>query len=164
VPTSKKVLVRPCAADKDKDKNIIIGDPHTLNMACKVVTRKTLDKRKTRGTEGRARPDTRSWSPALRTPDGPSTKAGQSGTGVDNSAMKVGRSADDHKQQRLQTVRPQRPKTGTRKQNTSKTSGRLHRVGPTFDQLLAKYMKKAIPHNRPINKQSQKGDMLESKG
>jgi hypothetical protein len=26
---SKKVLVRPCEADKTKGKNIIIGDPHT---------------------------------------------------------------------------------------------------------------------------------------
>src|SRR5688572_2386155 len=36
------------------------------------------------------------------------------------------------------------------KQNTTKTSGRLSRVGPTFDQLLAKYMKKVVADNRPI--------------
>jgi hypothetical protein len=28
-PTSKKVIVRPCVADKSKDKNVVIGDPHT---------------------------------------------------------------------------------------------------------------------------------------
>jgi hypothetical protein len=45
-PTSKKVIVRPCAADKSKDKNIVIGDPRTPNMSRKVVTRKAPDKRK----------------------------------------------------------------------------------------------------------------------
>jgi hypothetical protein len=50
-----------------------------------------------------------------------------------------------------ETVRPQRPKTGTRKQITSMMSGRLRRVGPTFDQLLARYMKKKdVAHNCPI--------------
>jgi hypothetical protein len=65
--------------------------------------------------------------------------------------MKVGQSANKQKQQQLQTIRPQRSKTSIRKQNTSKTSGRLSKIGPTFDQLLAKYMKKVDPHNRPIN-------------
>jgi hypothetical protein len=48
--------------------------------------------------------------------------------------MKVEWYADNQKQPRPQSVRPQRPKIGTRKQNTSKTSSRLHRVSPTFDQ------------------------------
>jgi hypothetical protein len=69
--------------------------------------------------------------------------------------MKARRSVDNKKHQQPQTVRPQRSKISTRKQNTSKTLGQLNRVGPTFDQLLAKYMKKTIPHNQPI-KQSQK--------
>jgi hypothetical protein len=51
-PTSKKVIVRPCAADKSKDKNIVIGDPRTPNMSRRMVTRKTPDKRKTGGTGG----------------------------------------------------------------------------------------------------------------
>jgi hypothetical protein len=71
--------------------------------------------------------------------------------------MKARQSTDDQKQQQPQTVRPQRSKIGIRKQNTSKTSGRLSRVGPTFDQLLAKYMKKkAIPHNQPIKQTKSK--------
>jgi hypothetical protein len=53
-PTSKKVIVRPCAADKSKDKNIVIGDPRTPNMSRRMVTQKTPDKRKTEGTEGQA--------------------------------------------------------------------------------------------------------------
>jgi hypothetical protein len=51
------------------------------------------------------------------TPDGPGTKAGQSRKGADSPAMKVGRSADNQKQQQPQTVGPQRSKANIRKQN-----------------------------------------------
>jgi hypothetical protein len=65
--------------------------------------------------------------------------------------MKVGRSADNRKQQRPEIVRPQRPKIGTRKQNTFKTSSQFSKVDPTFDQLLTKYIKKKlVPHDQPI--------------
>jgi hypothetical protein len=104
---------------------------------------------------GQARSDTRSWSPVLRTPDGPGTKAEQSETGANGPAIMVKRSANGQKQQ-PQTIGPQRSKTSVRKQNTTKTSGRLSRVGPTFNQLLAKYMKKAVPHNRPIKQTKSK--------
>jgi hypothetical protein len=63
--------------------------------------------------------------------------------------MTVGRSVEGQKQQ-PHIIGPQRSKTSVRKQNTAKTSRRLSRVGPTFDQLLAKYMKKVVAHNRPI--------------
>jgi hypothetical protein len=79
-----------------------------------------------------ARSNTRSQSPALRTSDSPGTKAGQSEIDVDSLAMKVGQSANGQKQQQPQTVGPQRSETNIRKQNTSKTSARLSRVGPTF--------------------------------
>jgi hypothetical protein len=115
-PTSKKVIVRPCAADKSKDKNIVIGDPHTPNMSRRVVTRKAPDNRKTEGTEGQARLDTRSRSPVLRTPDGPGTKVRQSEIGADSLAMMAGRSADGQTQQ-PQIIGPQRSKTSVRKQN-----------------------------------------------
>jgi hypothetical protein len=72
--------------------------------------------------------------------------------------MKVERFADGQKQQQPHTISPQCSKTCTMKQNISKTFGRLSRVDPTFDQLLAKYMKKkAIPHNRPIKQMKSKG-------
>jgi hypothetical protein len=121
-----------------------------------MVTGKTLDKRKTGGTGGQARSDTRSRSPVLRTPDDPGTKAEQSKTRADGPAIMVGRSADSQKQQ-SQTTGPQGSKTSVRKQNTTKTSGLLSRVGPTFGQLLAKYMNKAVPHNRPIKQTKSKG-------
>jgi hypothetical protein len=75
-PTSKKVFVRPCAADKDKGKNIIIGDPRTPSISSRVDARKAPDKRKTRGAGGQAQLDTRSRSHVLHMLDGPGTKAG----------------------------------------------------------------------------------------
>jgi hypothetical protein len=90
--------------------------------------------------------------------------ARQFGTGMNSPAMKVVRSVDNQKQRWPQTVRPHHPKTGTRKQNTSNTYGRLSRVDPTFDQLLAKYMKKkVVTHDWPINEQSQKCDLGKAK-
>jgi hypothetical protein len=71
--------------------------------------------------------------------------------------MKVGRSANAQKQQQPQTIGKQHSKISIRKQNTSKTSGRLSKVGPTFDQLPAKYMKKVVPHNWPIKQTKSKG-------
>jgi hypothetical protein len=80
---------------------------------------------------------------------------------MDSPAMKVGRSADDQKQEQPLTVGPQCSKTSIRKQNTFKTSGWLSRVVPTFDQLLAKYMKKVVPHNRPIKQTKSKGQSVQ---
>jgi hypothetical protein len=68
----------------------------------------------------------------------------------------VGRSVDGQKQQ-PQTIEPQRSKTSVRKQYTTRTSRRLSRVGPAFDKLLAKYMKKVVPHNRPVKQTKSKG-------
>jgi hypothetical protein len=67
-PKSKKVLIQPYAAEKGKDKSVIIGDPHMPNPPRKVVTRKASDKRKANKTGGdgeRARSDTRSRSHVL---------------------------------------------------------------------------------------------------
>jgi hypothetical protein len=75
-PTSKKVVVRPCAVDKSKDKNIIIEDLRMLNMSRKVVTLKAPDKRETGGARGQTQLNTPSRSPILRTLGGLGTKAG----------------------------------------------------------------------------------------
>jgi hypothetical protein len=76
--------------------------------------------------------------------------------------MKAKQSANYHKQQRPQTVRPQHPKVGTRKQSTSKMSRRLSRASPTFVQLLAKYLKeKAVPHDRPIKQSKSKSQSVQ---
>jgi hypothetical protein len=99
-PMSKKFLIRSCVADKSKDKDIIIGDPRTPNMSCRVVTRKAQDKRKTRDAGGKhdRTPDhghlfcVPQMVRALRL-DSP----GQVRT---VPTMKVGWSVDDQKQQR----------------------------------------------------------------
>jgi hypothetical protein len=44
-PTSKKVLVQPEVAGKDKGKNIVIGDPRTSNISQEEITRKALDRK-----------------------------------------------------------------------------------------------------------------------
>jgi hypothetical protein len=51
-PMYKKVLIRPCSADKGKGKNIIVGDPHVPNLSRRVVTRKASDRRKANKTKG----------------------------------------------------------------------------------------------------------------
>jgi hypothetical protein len=55
----KKVLVRPCSADKAKGKNIIMRDPRAPNLSHGEVTRKAPDRRKankTRGIRGHGAP------------------------------------------------------------------------------------------------------------
>jgi hypothetical protein len=71
--------------------------------------------------------------------------------------MKTGWSANNQKQQLPQTLKPQHPKIGTREQNTSRMFGWLSRIGPTFNELLAKYMKKVVPHDQPLKPTKSKG-------
>jgi hypothetical protein len=77
-PKSKKVLVRPCAADKGKGKNINISDPHTPNLSCRVFTRKALDKTKANKAEGAGGKHDHSHMSCVR------QKAGQFETGTDH--------------------------------------------------------------------------------
>jgi hypothetical protein len=53
---SKKVLVRSEVVDKGKDKNIIIGDPHTSNISQGGIARKAPDRKtnKSGGVGGQA--------------------------------------------------------------------------------------------------------------
>jgi hypothetical protein len=51
------------------------------------------------------------------------------------------------------TFKPRRPEIGTWKTNTFKAAGRLVKSGPTFNQLLSKYVKKkAGPSDRPAKR------------
>jgi hypothetical protein len=55
--------------------------------------------------------------------------------------------------QRPRTFKLRRPEIGTWKINTFKAAGRLVKSGPTFDQLLSKYVKKkAGPSDRPAKR------------
>jgi hypothetical protein len=55
-PTSKRVLVWPEAANKDKGKNIAIGDPRMSNISKGEIASKAPDRRtnKSEGTRGQA--------------------------------------------------------------------------------------------------------------
>jgi hypothetical protein len=64
-----------------------------------------------------------------------------------------GRSGYTQDPQRPRTFKPRRQEIGTWKTNTFKEAGRLVKTGPTFDQLLSKYVKKKVsPSDRPAKR------------
>jgi hypothetical protein len=95
---------------------------------------------------GQAWADTRSWSPILRTPNG---------------------------LRQAWTVRPWRPDSPRTIRSSSDhrpsdhivlrwTFGWLSRDGPYFNQLLAKYMKKVVPHDQPLKWTKSKGRSVQN--
>jgi hypothetical protein len=148
----KEVLVRPNTADKGKET--IIGDAKEANegrkVSCrKVVAEKTPDGGETlkvtittSSTGGQAQTGRQMQEPVLRVPDGPAHRRGRSGTPPDGPENSSGRSGRAHDSQRPCTFKPRRPEIGTWKTNTFKAAGQLVKAGPTFDQLLSKYVKK----------------------
>jgi hypothetical protein len=159
----KKVLVRPNAADKGKGKEIVIGNAREANENHKISCRKVVAEKTpnggetlkvtitTSGTGGQAR--TKEQEPVLRIPDGPTHRRGWFGTTPDGSENSSGRSGPTQDLQQPRTFKPRRPEIGTWKTNTFKAAGRLVKIGPTFDQLLSKYVKKkAGPRDRPAKR------------
>jgi hypothetical protein len=159
----KKVLVRPSTVDKGKEKEIIIDNAREADgnqkISCrKVVAKKTLDGEETLkvtittlGAGGQAR--TKEQEPVLRISDGPTHRCGRSRTTPDGLKNSNGRSSHTQDSQQPRTFKPRRPEIGTWKTNTFKAAGRLVKTGPTFDQLLSKYVKKkAGPSNRPAKR------------
>jgi hypothetical protein len=91
--------------------------------------------------------------PVLRIPDGPARRRGWFGTPPDGPEGSGGRSGSTQDSQRPRTFKPRRLEIGTWKTNTFKAAGRLVKAGPTFDQLLSKYVKKkAGPSDRPAKR------------
>jgi hypothetical protein len=78
----------------------------------------------------------------LRISDGPTHRCRRSGTTPDGPENSSGRSDHTQGPQRPRTFKPRRLEIGTWKTNTFKAAGRLVKSGPTFDQLLSKYVKK----------------------
>jgi hypothetical protein len=146
-PTSKKVLVRPEVADKGKDKNIIIGDPRTSSISQEEIARKAPDKNTNKsGGTGQAQPSSRAKLLDSSIADCPTLPHRRSGAHADGPADSAGQSAHDHRRQPLHKARKE-----TQGKNEHNTHGRLVKVGPTFDQLLAKYAgKKVVLCDRPI--------------
>jgi hypothetical protein len=89
----------------------------------------------------------------LRISDGPTHRRKRSGTTPDGPENSSGRSGHTEDPQRQRTFKPRRLEIGTWKTNTFKAAGRLAKSGPTFDQLLSKYVKKkAGPSDRPAKR------------
>jgi hypothetical protein len=159
----KKVLVRPNTADKGKGEEIVIGNAREADENRKISCRKVVAEKTPDGGEtlkvtittsdagGQAR--TKEQEPVLRIPDGLTRRRGRSGTTLDGPENSSGRSDPTQDSQWPCTFKPRRPEIGTWKTNTFKTAGRLVKTGPTFDQLLSKYVKKkAGPRDRPAKR------------
>jgi hypothetical protein len=161
----KRVLIWPSTADKGKGKEIIIGDTREANenskISCrKVVAEKTLDGGETlkvtittSGTGGQAQTRGQAREPLLRITDRPTPRRGRSEASSDVPKHSNGHSGNTQDLQRLRTFKPRRPEIGTWKTNTFKAAGPLVKSGPTFDQLLSKYVKKKFgPSDRPAKR------------
>jgi hypothetical protein len=162
---SKKVLTRPNTADEGKGKEIVIdnardaGGNHKISCR-KVVAEKTHDGGETlkvtitaSGTGGQTQTGRQAQEPILRIADGPPSRRGRSEASPDGPKAADGQSGHTQDPQQPRTFKPRRPEIGTWKTNTFKAAGRLVKSGPTFDQLLSKYVKKkAGPSDRPAKR------------
>jgi hypothetical protein len=157
----KKVLIRPSTTDKGKGKEVIIGDAQKVDennkISCrKIVAEKTSDEWETlkitittSNTGGQVQPGNQALAPVLRIADGPTHRCGRIGTPPDSPDHSSGRSGNAQEPRQPCTFKPRRPEIGTWKTDTLKSVGWLVRSGPTFDQLLSKYVKKkAVPSDR----------------
>jgi hypothetical protein len=121
----KRVLIRSSAADKGKDKEIIIGDAREADrnnmISCrKVVAEKTPDGGETlkmtiitSGTGGQAQTKGQVQEPVLRISEGSTPRRRQSGTTPDGPENSSGRSGNTQDTQRPRTFKPRRPEIGT---------------------------------------------------
>jgi hypothetical protein len=91
---------------------------------------------------GQARARNQACAPILRIADGRTHIRERFGTPPDNPNNSSGRSDNAQEPRRPRAFKPRRPEIGTWKTNTVKAVGRLVRSGPTFGQLLSKYVKK----------------------
>jgi hypothetical protein len=104
----------------------------------------------TSGTGGHAQTRGQVREPVRRITDGPTSRRGWSEASPNSPKHSSGRSSNTQGPQQPRTFKPRRPEIGTWKTNTFKAAGRLVKSGPTFDQLLSKYVKKkAGPSDRP---------------
>jgi hypothetical protein len=161
----KRVLIQPSTANKGKDKEVIIGNAREADGNNKISCRKVLVEKTpdggetlkvtitTSGTGEQAQTRGHAREPILRIADGPVPRRGWSVTSPDGPERSSGRSDNAKEPRRPRTFKPRRPEIGTWKTNTFKAASRLVKTGPTFDQLLSKYVKKkAGPRDRPAKR------------
>jgi hypothetical protein len=161
----KKVLIRPSTADKEKGKEVSIGNTQEADesnkVSCrKVVVEKTPDGGETlkvtittSGIGGQAQTRGQAREPVLRIIDGLASRRGRSEASPDGPKHSSGRSGYTQDPQRPRTFKPRRLEIGTWKTNTFKAASRLVKTGLTFDQLLSEYVKKKTnPSDRPAKR------------
>jgi hypothetical protein len=161
----KKVLIRPNTADKGKGKEIVIGNAREADGNHKIFCRKVVAEKTPDGgetlkvtitasvTRGQAQTGRLAQEPILRITDGPPSRHRRSETSPDGLKTSGGWSGYTQDPQQPRTFKPRRPEIGTWKTNTFKAAGRIVKTGPTFDQLLTKYVKKkADPSDRPAKR------------
>jgi hypothetical protein len=161
----KKVLIQTGMANKGKVKEVIIGDARKADENNKISCRKVVAKKTPDGGETlkitittsnaglQAQAGNEALAPVLRIADGSTHRRGRSGTPLDSPDHSSGQSGNAYEPRRPRTFKPRRSEIGTWKTNTFKVAGRLVRSGPTFDQLLSKYVKmKANPSNWPTKR------------
>jgi hypothetical protein len=98
---SIKVLVRPEVADKDKGKNIVIGDSHMSNISRGGIVRNAPDKKtnKSGDVERQAQSSSQANLPGSSIVDGPAHARGRSGAQTDGLANSAGQSAHGQSRQ-----------------------------------------------------------------
>jgi hypothetical protein len=161
----KKVLIMPSTADKGKGKEVIISNTWKADENNKISCRKVVAEKTPNGgetlkvtittsnTRGQVQARDQARTPILRIADGPTHRRGWSGTPPESPDHSSGRFGNTQEPRRPRTFKPRRPEIGTWKTNTVKAVGRLVRSGPTFNQLLSKYVKKkAGPSDRPAKR------------
>jgi hypothetical protein len=122
---SKKVLIRPSTTNKEKGKEVIIGDARKADennkISCrKVVAKKTPDGGETlkvtittSGTRGQAQTRGTVREPVLRITNSPTSKRGRSEASLDGPKHSSGRPGNTKDPQRPRTFKPRRPEIGT---------------------------------------------------
>ena len=146
----EKILVRPEMADKSKSKDIIIDDPRMSKISQKEVARKALDNNtnKSGSVGGQTQLRSQARQPDLSIADGPTPTCGRSSANKDGPAGSARQSAYGQRRQC-----PHKARKETRGQSQHDAHGRLVKVGPTFDQFLAKIAsKKTVPRDRSTKK------------
>jgi hypothetical protein len=135
-----RVLIRPNTADKGKDKEIIIDNAREADGNHKIYCRKVVAKKTPDGGE------------TLKVTITTSSAGGQAQTKEQEPVLRISGSPTQNPQ-RPRNFKPRRLEIGTWKTNTFKAAGRLVKSGPTFDQLLSKYVKKKVgPSDRPAKR------------
>jgi hypothetical protein len=155
-----KVLVWPYLVNKGK--SVVIGDPCIPSKVTQATSREDVAQKipngeetlkitiKSEATRGQVRSARQSKLHVMCIAHDSTGLFEWSRAHTDGPTHLVGRSGSNQRSYRPSTFEHRQSEIGTWKKNTSKTYGRLVKVGCTFDQLLSKYVnEKVVPCSRP---------------